>query len=192
MTEKTQEVLSKEAAEAEALLFTQGSPMSLSKLAKVLGCDGEKLNEVLQELSEHYRKFNHGLNLFIGDRKIQLTTAPHCAQVVRRMISGDLDEELSTAALEVLAIVAYRGPVSKAQIDAIRGVNCAFSLRNLQMRGLISRKVSDVDARAYLYEVTEDFLTHLGISSVEELPDYDSLKDNEKIKTVLLNEKVEN
>ena len=76
----------------------------------------------------------------------------------------------------MLAIVAYRGPISRAEIDYIRGVNCGFLLRNLSLRGLVDRKENPLDNRSFIYEASLDFLKSLGVGRLEELPDYAILK----------------
>jgi len=105
---------------------------------------------------------------------------------VHKLVKNDLEEDLSRATLEVLAVVAYRGPISRAQIEEVRGVNCSFTLRNLLMRGLVERVENPNDSRSYLYKISFDFLKHLGLGNVKELPNYEELEksgtieDNQK------------
>jgi segregation and condensation protein B len=92
-----------------------------------------------------------------------------------KFMNKEIGEALSPAVSEVLAVVAYRGPLTRAQIEYIRGVNCCFTLRNLAMRGLVERKENPDDSRSYLYEISFDFLNSLGIKKVQELPEYEEL-----------------
>ena len=85
--------------------------------------------------------------------------------------------DLGKAGSETLAVVLYRGPVSRADIDYIRGVNCAFILRNLQVRGLVQRISNPKNARSFLYEATPDLLKHLGVTEITSLPDYQAMRD---------------
>ena len=95
-----------------------------------------------------------------------------------------MQESLSKAALEVLAVIAYRGPIARAEIEAVRGVNCSVTVRNLLMRGLIDRYENADDSRGYLYSVSFPFLRELGLSSVAELPDYETLTHDERLLSV--------
>ena len=113
-----------------------------------------------------------------------LTTNPANSEVVSRLVSGELQSDLSRSALEVLAIIAYRGPITRVQIDTIRGVNCSYVLRGLMVKGLVERKET-ADIRGYLYEISFDFLKSLGVSNVQELPDWENLSKNEKVEELL-------
>jgi segregation and condensation protein B len=97
------------------------------------------------------------------------------------LAKSELQEGLSKAALEVLAIVAYLAPVARAQIDAIRGVNSHFTLRNLSLRGLLDRSGNPKDARGYVYEPSMNFLTTLGLNNIEKLPNYTALRHDERL-----------
>jgi segregation and condensation protein B len=100
------------------------------------------------------------------------------------MISGELNADLSRSSLETLSIIAYKGPVTRSQIEAIRGVNCSYVLRSLLMRGLIERKEAS-DIRGYIYEISFDFLKKMGISSAKNLPDWENLSKDEKVEELL-------
>jgi segregation and condensation protein B len=173
------------AAQIEAVLFVHGDPVSVAKLAKITGTTPEEISAAVVALRAIYESTDRGLAIVENNDTVQLATAPICADIIDRMTSDSLQEDLSQSALEVLSIVAYRGPVSRMDIDAIRGVNCAFVLRNLMIRGLVERIMHPDNTRAYLYRVTNDFLTHLGLLCVEDLPDFAKLRDHEKINAVL-------
>jgi len=103
-----------------------------------------------------------------------LVSAPENSKYLERLITDDLQEDLTPASLEVLAIIAYKGPISRMEIEEIRGVNSSYTLRNLLIRGLIERRGHPQDSRAYVYEVSFNFLRKLGLKSIEELPEYNS------------------
>lgn len=160
----------------ESMLFSIGEPISIEKLAKTLSKNQGLIKKAIDELVEDYEKENRGLRIIKKGEKIQLVSSPENSQYIEKLIKDELQEDLTPASLEALAIVAYRGPITRAEIEEIRGVNCSYILRNLLIRGLIERKGLLEDARAYIYEISFDFLKKLGLSSIEELPEYKKLK----------------
>ncbi len=161
----------------ESLLFTSGHSLSQKKLAEILEISEEEIEKSLKELAEDYKKNNRGLQLVFFDGKAQLMAAPESKQIIEKLVKSDFEEELSQAALETLAIIAYKGPMSRAAIENLRGVNCSFILQSLAIRGLIDKKNNPGDGRSYVYNVTFDFLKHLGINKLEDLPNYGELCD---------------
>ncbi len=148
----------------------QGSSMTLSRLAKAAGAPKEEVEGALRELQAEYRE--RGIQLVSNGEEWQFATNPAHKAVVEKFAASELSEDLSRASLEVLAIIAYKGPISRAAIEYIRGVDSSFTLRNLLIRGLVSREENPKDRRAYLYRISHDFLKHLGITNVSELPEY--------------------
>lgn len=165
-------------SQMESLLFTAGHPVAVKKIADILEITEANALNYLQDLLEDYKNNDRGLQLVFLENKVQLVSAPDSIEMIKKLIKSDFEEELSQAALETLAIIAYRGPISRAQIENLRGVNCSFILQNLAIRGLIDKKNNPSDGRSYIYNVTFDFLKHLGINGLEELPKYDELKNN--------------
>lgn len=161
----------------ESLLFTSGHPLSYKKIAEVSGFAEEEIGNLLKELATDYEQNNRGLRLVFLDNKVQLVAAPESKEAVEKLIKSDFDEELTPAALETLAIIAYKGPVSRVAVENLRGVNCSFILQNLAIRGLIDKKNNPNDGRSYVYNVTFDFLKQLGLSRLEDLPNYEELKN---------------
>jgi segregation and condensation protein B len=104
------------------------------------------------------------------------------------LIKNELQDSLSNAAAEVVSIVAYKGPISRIEIEAIRGVNCSYTLRSLLLRGLIERNDNPGDGRGYIYSISFDFLKKLGISDVKKLPDYDILSADERMGSIITKE----
>ena len=160
----------------ESLLFTSGHPLSQKKMAEILGILESDVEKSLKELAVDYEQNSRGLRLVFFDNKVQLVIAPESKEAMEKLVKSEFEEELSQAALETLAIVAYRGPVSRAAIENLRGVNCSFILQSLAIRGLIDKKNNPKDGRSYIYNVTFDFLKHLGLNQIEDLPNYSELK----------------
>ncbi|MDP2946352.1 MAG: SMC-Scp complex subunit ScpB [bacterium] len=160
----------------ESLLFTSGHPLSQKKMAEILGILESDVEKSLKELAVDYEQNSRGLRLVFFDNKVQLVIAPESKEAMEKLVKSEFEEELSQAALETLAIVAYRGPVSRVAIENLRGVNCSFILQSLAIRGLIDKRNNPKDGRSYIYNVTFDFLKHLGINKLEDLPNYNELK----------------
>lgn len=154
----------------ESILFVTGEPVSEKKLAKVLEATQEEVRQALEELRGDYN--NRGIVILQKEDEWQFGTSPECAGLIEQLVKSEFTEELSRAALETLTIVAYRGPLTRHALDFIRGVNSSFMLRNLLLRGLLERVENPKDARSYLYKISFDFLKHLGITRVEDLPQY--------------------
>lgn len=157
----------------ESLLFTSGHPLSYKKLAEISEISEEEVALSLKELIADYEQNNRGLRLVFLDNKAQLVAAPESKEAMEKMIKSDFEEELSQAALETLAIIAYKGPVGRAAIENLRGVNCSFILQSLAVRGLIDKKNNPEDGRSYVYNITFDFMKHLGLNKLEDLPKFE-------------------
>jgi len=167
----------------ESLLFVSGEPLKISRLAKICAVSKNEAEAALAGLEEDY-KTGRGLEIITKDELVQLATNSENAEFVSQLVSGELSAEPSKSALETLSIVAYKGPLTRLQIEAIRGVNCTYALRSLQLKGLIERKES-VSARGYEYEISFEFLKCLGISKASDLPDWQELSNNDKVKQLL-------
>lgn len=168
----------------ESLLFLSGEPIGIERLAQAAEATEEEVEEALAALEEVYQAPNRGLSLVRRGGEAQLATRPENASVLESLAKSALQDALSKAALEVLAVVAYRGPISRVEIEAIRGVNCSVTLRNLLMRELIERTDNPNDARGYLYVVSFPFLRELGLGNAGELPDYEALRKDERLEAV--------
>lgn len=164
-------------AQIESLLFIAGHALSFKKLSEVLEISESEIRNFLKDLSEEYKKNERGLRLIFLDNKVQLVAAIESVETVKKLVKSDFEEDLSQAALETLAIISYRGPISRAAIENLRGVNCSFILQNLSLRGLIEKKNNPEDGRSYIYNVTFDFLRYLGLNKLEDLPNYGELKN---------------
>lgn len=158
----------------ESILFSYGEPLSLEKLTKLTKVKKEEIREALDALSKEYT--GRGLVILEKDGEYQMGSNPANAKYVEDLVKNEFSEELSRAAVETIAIIAYKGPLTRAQIEYVRGVNSSFTLRNLLMRGLVERIENPKDARSYLYRVSFDFLRHLGLTKLEDLPQYEEFK----------------
>jgi segregation and condensation protein B len=153
----------------EALLFASPGPVAASQLAAVLEKDAAEIEAGLKELEVGFS--GRGLRLQRHLGKYQLTTAPEAGPAVERFLGLEASTRLSRAALETLAIVAYRQPVTRPEIDAVRGVNSDGVLKSLLSKGLVQEMGrADRPGRPILYSTTADFLRYFGLSSLEELP----------------------
>lgn len=170
----------------ESLLFISGEPLSFSRIAKTLAVSEDAVREGVAALTERYRtSADGGLMIVMDNATVLLATKPENASFVEALTKSALQENMSKAALEVLAIIAYRAPIARADIDAIRGVNCSFTLRNLLLRDLITREGNPSDSRGYLYRPTLKLLQTLGIEKISELPEYETLVKDERLHTIL-------
>lgn len=154
----------------EAVLLVADSPVAEVDLAQVLEFPTEVVAGELRRLAEEYATDGRGFELRSVAGGWRLYTAPECAPYVERFVRDGRSSKLSPAALETLAIVAYRQPISRGRISAVRGVDVDGVMRTLLTRGLIEEAGSDTTSGATLYSTTAFFLERLGLSSLEELP----------------------
>lgn len=168
----------------EAVLFMSPRPLTIRKIASLVDISVEEVEQALAELEERLQK-GSGLMLQQNDKEIALVTHPEASDVVKQMIKEDsAGGELSKASLEALTILAYRGPMTRPELEQVRGVQSALILRNLLVRGLVEQR-ADERLGQPVYAVTMDFLKHLGMARVEDLPDYEKLRGNAAIADVL-------
>ncbi len=167
-------------ARLEALLYVSPSPVTVGHLANTLRVSNRRVTKALENLAAEYQQ--RGLRLQFHQAEVQLTTAPGLATDIERFLHLERVTRLTRAALEVLAIIAYQQPVTRPQIDSIRGVNSDSVLRTLLRHGMIEDVGrSDGPGRPFLYETTAEFLQHFGLTTLHELPQIDagSVSDTE-------------
>jgi len=164
----------------ESLLFYKNEPVSFSWLAKQLGLSPREIEDELYEMLTYYE--DRGIQLILTNDKASLATASVSQDLIDNISHSKEERELSRQALETLAIILYKGEITKAEIDYIRGVNSVYILRNLLIRGLIEKKINKKDRRSPLYVVTSDTFSFLGMSNIKEIPDFDFF--SEKLKKI--------
>ncbi len=163
-------------SQIEAVLFYKTEPCEKSELSSFLKVSIEDFDGALQTLQA--RLLSSGTRLIITDTKVQLVTAPELSELIDAIKKEELSADIGKAGAETLAIILYRGPLSRAEVDRIRGVNSTFIIRNLLVRGLIERRDHPTDSRSFFYAVTPALLAQLGVSSREELPEFGSIMNS--------------
>lgn len=154
----------------EAILFYRGEPTTEAKLATYVGANVLEVTAALDSLAGHLAQ--RGIVLLRKDGEVTLATHPDAHALIEKIVKEELSRDLGNAGIETLSIILYRGPITRTGIDYIRGVNSTFILRNLMVRGLIEKIPNPEDQRGFLYRPSFELLAHLGISRVEELPQY--------------------
>ena len=178
------------AAALEAILFAAGEPVPAERIAKVLGVDPERVLEAADLLETRLGEQERGICLLRLDRDLQLCSAPAYADVITRALEQRRPPKLSSAALEVLSVVAYFQPVTRAYIDQIRGVDSSYTVGVLAERGLIEPCGKlDVPGRPTLYRTGDAFLRTMNIQSLDELPTLPDIGTDEGI--IALQNKIE-
>jgi segregation and condensation protein B len=172
------------AAQVEALLFIAIEPVAPGQIATALETTIPEVNHALDELEAALRTRGLRLQRFSG--RVQLTTAAETAEAVERFLGLEAASHLSRAALETLAIIAYQQPVTRPQVDSVRGVNSDGVMRSLLNKGLIQEGGrAEGPGRPILYSTTPEFLQHFGLNSLAELPPLE-LKENGQQDVTLL------
>jgi segregation and condensation protein B len=168
----------------EAILFAAAKPLSAKQLADASGLEVKDVDESLGLLGKRLSDSASGVMLQKNGSSYELVTIPEAAEAVSRVVTMEATGELTRPSLEALSILAYCGPMTRPELEQIRGVQSSLILRNLLLRGLIEEK-EDTRLGQPVYTVTFDFLNHLGLSSVELLPDYAALRGHSTISDVL-------
>lgn len=174
-------------AAIEAILFVYGEPMEIGKLGKFLSKNGsfgstgkEEIKSALKELEKSLLSGSRGLKLIFSggsDESVQLATRPDFSGLLEEFSKDEVKGSLSPASIETLSLIAYLGPLSRAELDYYRGVNSSFILRTLLIRGLVNRFPDPKRGNVYLYQASFDLLKYLGLSRIEDLPEYSKYKD---------------
>lgn len=161
------------AAQVEGLLFALGKPLSRSELLKILQVDEPALERAiqLQALSGE-----RGVVLVDDGKVLELRVAPAVAELIERVRREENSRDVGRAGLEVLAAILYRGPLSRAEVDFIRGVNSSQTIRTLTTRGLIRKVPNPKDERSFLYEATTELLAQMGATHPRDLPEFDAVR----------------
>lgn len=162
----------------ESVLFVAGKEVRLKQLVALTGADESDIMHALNELHNQYKQdHTRGIRLLAHEGGVELVTAGKNASFVAQIASAEQKQQkeaLSDASMETLAVLVYRGPLSKAAIDHLRGINSSLILRNLLIRG-IAEKIVNQATREELYQVSAEFLRQMGKDRLEEFPDYAEL-----------------
>jgi len=157
-------------SQIETVLFFLGEPVSIKKLSAILNKEISEIKESLSVLEERLK--NGGLELVWNGEEVMLGTKPDASATIEKITKEELTRDLGKAGLETISIVLYKHPISKREVDYIRGVNSSFVIRNLLVRGLIERAETKGGERSYSYRPTMELLTFMGIKKIEDLPEY--------------------
>ena len=157
----------------EGLLFVVGEDgLNIDQIKDVLQIEEEEAKQLILDLKEDYNNDNRGLRIDFLGNKIKLTTKPEHKEYYQRLLENPETNALSQASLETLAIIAYNQPVTRMQVDELRGVSTGQMIRKLVAKGFIKEGGrSNLPGRPILYETTNEFLDYFGLSSIEDLPD---------------------
>jgi len=180
-------------SQIEALLFWKAESISIRKIAISLEKDVEEIKIAINELSKSLE--GRGLTLIELDGEVTLGTSRLASNLIEKLTKEELSRDLGKAGLETLSIILYQAPVSRADVDYIRGVNSQFIIRNLLVRGLIEKVDNPKDQRSFLYKPTLELLSYLGVSKVEDIPEFEKVKldiENFKTQTLENNEQAQN
>lgn len=169
-------------AKIEAILFAGARPFFIKRLAELCDAAPTEVEAALKNLDE--RLASSAVMLQRAGHEVQFVTRPEHAELVKRVVKDETAGELTRSSLEALTILAYRGPLTRPELEQIRGVHSSIILRNLMMRGLVEEK-EEARLGQPTYAVTFDFIQHLGLASVEELPEYEELRGHQNVVDVL-------
>ena len=163
------------ALQIEGLLFALGRPLSHTELAKMMSLDLQAIEQALAAI--HDRTEKGGVVLVDDGTMVELRASPEAAELIEKVRKDEYSREIGKAGLEALAAIIYRGPVSRSDIDFIRGVNSSQTIRTLLMRGLVRKIPNPRDERSFLYEATTELLAQMGATHNRDLPEYDTVKE---------------
>ena len=176
--------LNKKLVQLESVLLISDKALKIKNLIKKLAINKKEIKELIKELEEKFNQEDSGIHIATSNDKIQFTTNPISETVIKEFVKEELNSNLTDASMETLTIIAYRGPITKSELEQIRGVNCSIILRHLLIRNLIERSLNK-EKMAETYNVSLDFLRYLGVNKTDELPDYEKLHNNEIIEKIL-------
>ncbi|WP_315114665.1 SMC-Scp complex subunit ScpB [uncultured Clostridium sp.] len=160
----------------ESLLFASGEPLKIRELSNILDCSLNFTRELINNMKENYEALDRGIRLLELDDSIQLCTKKENSSFLQKLLKTNIRQSLSQAALETLAIIAYRQPITRIDIDEIRGVKSDRAIQTLAEKKLIKECGRlDVPGRPILYSTTEEFLKNFGLQSLEQMPNLEDV-----------------
>lgn len=162
----------------ESMMFIWGEPLDVKTAAEVFNINKKDAYDCFIELQEEYRQENRGIQIVETNKCFQFVTSPENAEYLERLCTPVKEKRLSQSALEVLAIIAYKQPITKGEIDSIRGIKCDRVIEGLAKKELICEKGrSNAIGRPILYGTTDGFLRHFGFKTIKDLPDIDNIEN---------------
>src|SRR3989338_2870811 len=164
----------------ESLLFVASKPLSTKEIARSLSVSIQEVDDVVSRLQVKFSHEDSGIHIVMNGSEVQMQTNPANAQDVERFVKYEISGELTKAQLESLTIIAYRGPITRPELEQIRGVNCAVILRNLMIRGLVEEKERDSELLP-VYHISMEALRQLAVTNTSELPNFDVLSAHDSI-----------
>lgn len=167
-------------SQLESILFVASKSLTVEQLAKAANVSVDKVRDAIQTLQVKYNHDDSGIRILTADDSVQMSTNSENSTVVEQFIKDEVAGELTKAQLETMTVIAYRGPITRPELEQIRGVNCAVIIRNLLMRGLLEEHAS-AEKLMPTYILSTEALRHLGVDSVEQLPEYDNLSQHEHL-----------
>ena len=168
----------------ESILFVAAKPLSFKNISRAIGKSVVETEELIDTLKMKYNKEDSGIHILQDGDEAQMATNPVNSDVVESFIKDEASGELTRAQLETLTVIAYREPITRPELEQLRGVNCALILRNLLLRGLVEEK--EIQEKIMpVYTLSFEALRHLGIVSSSQLPDYENLRKHDNIEHVL-------
>jgi len=173
-------------SQIESILFVASKPLSAKDIAKVVQKNYGDVVEAMDNLKLKYNRDDSGIFILQVDDKYQMSTNAENSSLVEQFVKNEVSGELTKPQLETLTVIAYRGPITRPELEQVRGVNCSIILRNLMVRGLVE-EAEDEQKFLPVYSVSFEALAHLGIKSVMELPEYEALHKHEFIEKILEN-----
>jgi len=158
----------------EAVLFWKGEPVSIKKLSQIFSKTEEEILTALKKLEENL--IGRGVSLIWKENEVTMGTSKETSELIEKLTKEELIRDLGRAGLETLSIIIYQGPISRAEIDYIRGVQSTFILRNLMIRGLVEKITNPKDQRSFLYKPTFELLSYMGLTKIEDMPEFKEAK----------------
>lgn len=171
----------------EAVLFAAARPIKLTDLRKHLDVSEEVVREAIDDMATRFNVEGSGIHLMEQNGSVQLVSNARVGEAVAKFLKKEASGPLTRPSLETLTIIAYRGSITKPEIEMIRGVNCSLILRNLLIRGFVTEE-QDKSRLQPVYNVSHEFLQAIGVNRLDQLPDYETFRTNERITELLSRE----
>ena len=171
-------------SQLESILFVASKPLSAKKLGKILKLTSKEITEEIGKLMEKYNVDGSGIKILKNSDEWQMVSSPDNFEITEKFVKAEISGELTRPQLETLTVISYCGPITKPELEQVRGVNCSLILRNLMMRGLV-KESEDKTKLLPAFEITMDYLRLLGVEKIEDLPEYEVLSKHEFIQHTL-------